>query len=75
MAKPKLGSGKRFAAGEEKIEAKGISKKEAGAIMAKEGREKYGNSKMTAMAVAGRKRAEPKEGRHKMGSVKLTHRK
>lgn len=56
MKKPKLGSGKRFAAGEKKIEAEGLSKKSAGAIMAKAGREKYGDEKMAKMAAAGKKK-------------------
>jgi hypothetical protein len=56
MAKAKLGSGKRFKAGQEKLEKKGMSKQEAGAIMASAGRKKYGSKKMAAMAAAGRKR-------------------
>lgn len=48
--KPPLGSGKRFSEGEKKIEKEGLSKKSAGAIMAKAGIEKYGAKKMAAMA-------------------------
>ena len=53
--KPALGSGKRFAALEHKIEAKGGVENPA-AVAAKIGREKYGNAKMTKMAVAGKKK-------------------
>ena len=49
----KLGGGGKFAAGEKKMEAKGMPKREAGAIMAKEGREKYGQKAMTAMSEHG----------------------
>lgn len=57
MAKAKLGSGKRFAAGVKKIENKeGYSKERASAIMAAAGRKKYGSSKMAVMASKGRKR-------------------
>lgn len=51
---PKLGSGKRFKALANKFAHKGIDN--PGALAAKVGREKYGNKRMTKMAVAGRKR-------------------
>jgi len=55
--KPKLGSGKRFKQGVDKIVKKeGISKKRAGAIMASVGRKKYGARKMAKMAARGRAR-------------------
>jgi S1-C subfamily serine protease len=55
----KLGSGARFAALKSKIQSKGgKSAKAAGAIAASIGRKKYGAKKMTAMAVAGRKKAK-----------------
>lgn len=57
MNKPKLGSGARFKAGQQKIMKKeGLSKKSAGAIMAKGGRKKYGEKKMASMASAGKAR-------------------
>lgn len=57
--KAKLGSGARFAALKSKIQSKGgKSAKAAGAIAASIGRKKYGAKKMTAMAVAGRKKAK-----------------
>lgn len=56
MAKPKLGSGKRFSSGVAKIEREGLSKKSAGAIMAKAGAKKYGQKKMSQLASRGRKR-------------------
>jgi hypothetical protein len=57
--KAKLGSGARFAALKSKIQSKGgKSDKAAGAIAASIGRKKYGAKKMTAMAVAGRKKAK-----------------
>jgi hypothetical protein len=56
--KAKLGSGARFAALKSKIKSKGKSDKAAGAIAASIGRKKYGAKKMTAMAVAGRKKAK-----------------
>lgn len=63
MMKPKLGSGKRFAAIAEKVEKsyekKGMSpakaEKVGGAVAAKVGMAKYGKKKMTAMAVKGKK--------------------
>ena len=55
--KAKLGSGARFKAGAKKIQEKeGLSKKSAGAIMAKAGRKKYGAKKMAKMSAAGRKK-------------------
>lgn len=57
MKKPKLGSGKRFKAGAEKIEKKeGLSEKSADAIMAVAGRKKYGNNKMASMSAKGKKK-------------------
>lgn len=59
--KPKLGSGKRFAAGSAAIQKReGLSNASADAIMAKAGRNKYGAQKMASMASAGRKRAARK---------------
>ncbi len=58
--KPPLGSGKRFAALEKSIAAKGnVENPEAVAAMI--GRKKYGNVKMAKMASAGRKRAAKKK--------------
>ena len=62
--KAKLGSGSRFAAIEKKAEAsymkKGMSpavaKKIGAAIAAKAGTAKFGQKKMTKMAVAGKKK-------------------
>lgn len=56
MAKAKLGSGARFKALSKKIQKSGKSKSSADAISASIGREKYGNKKMTQMAVKGRKK-------------------
>lgn len=64
MKKPKLGTGKRFAKLEKNVAheymEKGTSKKKAmmigGAVAAKVGVKKYGQAKMTKMAVAGKKR-------------------
>lgn len=56
MKKPKLGSGKRFKAGVEKLEKEGKSEDSAKAIMAAAGRKKYGAEKMAKMAAAGRSR-------------------
>ena len=56
MKKPKLGSGGRFKALEEKIEKSGKSEKSAKAIAASIGRKKYGAKKMESMASAGKKR-------------------
>jgi hypothetical protein len=54
MSTARLGSGKRFKALANKFAHKGINN--PGALAAKIGREKYGNKKMTKMAVAGKKR-------------------
>ncbi len=54
MAKAKLGSGARFKAVEAKARAGGA--RNPAAVAAAAGRAKYGQKKMTAMAVAGRKR-------------------
>jgi hypothetical protein len=51
---PKLGSGKRFAAIEAKAKKSGASN--PAAVAAKIGQSKYGVKKMSAMAVAGKKR-------------------
>jgi hypothetical protein len=52
---PKLGSGGRFAALEEKVSQEpGV--RNPGALVASFGRKKYGNAKMQGMAAAGRKR-------------------
>jgi len=55
MKKPKLGSGKRFAAIEKKAAASGASN--PAAVAAAAGIKKYGAKKMGKMAAAGRKRA------------------
>lgn len=52
--KPPLGSGKRFAALEKNLGAKGA--KNPAALAAWIGREKYGTKKMSSMAAKGRKR-------------------
>ncbi len=57
MKSKKLGGGGRFAAGVKKMEAKGTPAKEAKAVMAIQGRKKYGNKAMAKMSAAGRKRA------------------
>jgi hypothetical protein len=55
MAKePKLGSGKRFAKLEGKVEKEGYSKESAKAIAASIGRKKYGAEKMSALAAKGK---------------------
>ncbi len=54
--KPKLGSGKRFAALKTKLARRGVNN--PGAVAASIGRAKYGAKKMTKMAVSGKKRAE-----------------
>ncbi len=54
--KPKLGSGARFAAIEEKARKSGASN--PAAVAAAAGIKKYGQKKMTRMAVAGRKRGK-----------------
>ena len=53
-AKAALGSGGRFKALSEKLEAEGA--KDGDALAAHIGRKKYGARKMAAMAAAGRKR-------------------
>jgi hypothetical protein len=55
MAKPKLGSGARFKALENKLSHKGIEN--PGALAAVIGRKKYGAKKMAAMSSAGRRRS------------------
>jgi hypothetical protein len=52
--KAKLGSGKRFAAIEEKAKASGAEN--PAAVAAAAGIKKYGKAKMAKMAAAGRKR-------------------
>jgi hypothetical protein len=54
MAKPKLGSGKRFAAIERKAEASGA--KNPAAVAAAAGIKKYGKAKMAKLAAHGRKK-------------------
>lgn len=54
--KPALGSGKRFAALERKVEKEGYSKESAKAIAASAGRKKYGNERMSALAQKGKER-------------------
>jgi type II secretory pathway component PulF len=55
-----LGGGGRFAKGVASMTSKGMPMSEAKAIMAKQGRKKYGKKKMTSMAAAGRRRAARK---------------
>lgn len=55
VKKPKLGTGKRFKALEEKIEKSGKSKESAEKITASIGIKKYGAAKMSALAKAGKK--------------------
>lgn len=52
--KPKLGSGARFKAIEEKAAKYGATN--PAAVAAAAGRKKYGNKKMTELAVAGKRR-------------------
>lgn len=54
MAKPKLGSGARFKAVAASARKSGAE--DPNAVAAAVGRAKYGNKKMTAMAVKGRKK-------------------
>lgn len=54
--KPKLGSGARFKAVERQAAKSGA--KNPAAVAAAAGIKKYGQKKMTAMAVAGKKRAK-----------------
>jgi len=57
MSKPKLGSGGRFKALQNKIAKEpGYPRKEAAAVAASIGRKKYGSSAMSKMSAAGRKR-------------------
>lgn len=59
--KPKLGSGKRFAALESAIaKKKGVSNPKA--VAAAIGAKKYGSAKMHKMATAGRMKAKAKKG-------------
>jgi hypothetical protein len=55
MAKPKLGSGKRFKNMVEQLKAKG-GVKNPKAVAAAVGRKKFGKEKMAKMASAGKKR-------------------
>jgi hypothetical protein len=55
MAKPKLGSGERFAALKKKVAAGGA--RNPGAVAASIGRKKYGAVKMANMSAAGRRSA------------------
>jgi hypothetical protein len=52
MKKPKLGSGKRFAALSNKLSKTGISNPDA--LAASIGRNKYGTKKMASMAAKGK---------------------
>lgn len=54
--KPKLGSGKRFAALEKKVESEGKSPKAAKAIAASAGRKAHGSKQMAKYAAEGRKK-------------------
>lgn len=54
--KPKLGSGERFKGLTNKLEKQGKSPESAKKIAAAIGRKKYGNTKMSKMAAAGKKR-------------------
>ncbi len=58
MAKPKLGSGKRFKKVEEAARRSGAN--DPAAVAAAVGRKKYGNKKMQKMAAKGKKRAGKK---------------
>lgn len=55
MAKPKLGSGGRFKALQNKVEGEGYSAKSAAAIAAAAGRKKYGAKKMGQLSAKGKK--------------------
>ena len=55
-SKAKLGTGKRFAA----VEKSAQGARNPAAVAASAGRKKYGQKKMTQMAVAGKKRAAKK---------------
>lgn len=52
--KPKLGSGKRFAALENKVEKEGYSKESAAAIAASAGRKAHGQAAMTKYSKMGK---------------------
>jgi len=54
MAKPKLGSGKRFAAVERKAAASGA--RDPGAVAYSAGAKKYGKKRMTSLAQSGKRR-------------------
>lgn len=54
----KPGGGGKFQKGMDDMTAKGMSKKMASAIMAKQGMKKYGKKQMVAWSAAGRKRAK-----------------
>lgn len=54
MAKPKLGTGKRFAALKKKLSRKGI--RNPGALAAFIGRKKYGRKAFAKMSARGRRR-------------------
>lgn len=56
--KPKLGSGKRFAALKKKLGKKGI--RNPGALAAHIGRKKFGKKRFQKLAAKGRKRAARK---------------
>lgn len=56
MAKPKLGSGKRFEEIEEKAEMAGM--RNPAAVAASVGMKKYGKEKMMKMAQAGKRRGK-----------------
>lgn len=56
--RPKLGSGERFA--EIEANAKKYGMRNPAAVAASVGREKYGQEKMTRLAVAGKKRRHKK---------------
>lgn len=59
----RVGGGGRFQKGEQAMERKGMGRKEAGAIMAKEGRKKYGKKAFARMGAVGRKRKRTAKGR------------
>lgn len=56
--KPKLGSGKRFAALKSKLAHKKDGPRDPGAVAAAIGRKKYGKAKFQKMAAAGRRHHE-----------------
>jgi hypothetical protein len=56
MAKPKLGSGKRFQTLANKMAREGVNDPDA--VAASIGRKKYGNKKMNSMAKKGKARHE-----------------